>query len=163
MLIEKIDTSVTADNPRSSTNAPRIASAPTNNGSEAATSPPKTRTSSTSTIGVEIDSAFTMSCSVCVFTSSNTATSPPTFVSSPVACERTCEAILWNVASRSSCVAPASVSTAYVLCWSFDTNAGDLVLQYVATPVTSAVGSPDKCCSTDCLNPGSATVEDGLR
>jgi hypothetical protein len=36
MLIEKIDTSVTADRPRSSTNAPRIASAPTNSGSDAA-------------------------------------------------------------------------------------------------------------------------------
>ena len=70
-----------------------------------------------------------MSCSVWVFTSSKTATSPPTFVSRPAGPERTCEAILWNVSSRSSGVAPASVRTAYVLCWSLDTNTGDLVLQ----------------------------------
>jgi hypothetical protein len=82
-LIEKIDTSVTADRPLSRTNAPRIASPPTNNGRLAATRPPNTTTSSTSTIGIEMVSARTMSCSVWVFTSSKTATSPPTFASSP--------------------------------------------------------------------------------
>ena len=70
-----------------------------------------------------------MSCSVCVFTSSNTATSPPTLASSPAGAVRTWSAILWNVASRSSGSAPASVSTAYVLCWSFETNTGERVLQ----------------------------------
>ena len=48
---------------------------------------------------------------------------------------------MWKVASRSSGSAPASVSTAYVECWSFDTKAGDLVFQKVLVASTSLDGS----------------------
>ena len=83
MLTEKMETSVARLSRRSIVKAPRIASPPIASGRLAAVRPPKTTTSSTSTIGSDICSARPMSSLTWVVMSLLIASSPPSWTVEP--------------------------------------------------------------------------------
>ena len=88
MLIEKTETSVTRVSSRSMVNEPRIARPPMASGRLAAASPPKTTTSSTSTIGIDSVSARAMSSPTWLVMSLAIASLPPSWTVSPAGASR---------------------------------------------------------------------------